>query len=86
MSWEYDIAKEFKKRNNLTPLGPILGKVINKSPALKISIHDGQVFLENEQLYIADSLQGALFENDEVLLIPTSSEQIYFIIGKVVKL
>lgn len=86
MSWDYDLAKEFKKRNNNDPTGPIIGKVISLTPNYKISIHDGQVFLENEHLYITFTLQETLLVDDEVLLIPTTSEQIYFVIDKVVKL
>jgi hypothetical protein len=85
MTWAYDMAKLFKERENKEPTGPIVGKVLSVTP-YKISINDDQIFLENEHLYIMNSLIGTLLVNDEVLLIPTTSEQLYFITGKVSKL
>lgn len=48
MSWEIDIAKEFKNRDNISPDEPTIGKVISISPVV-ISIYSGQVLL-NENL------------------------------------
>ena len=48
MSWEIDIAKEFKNRDNISPDEPVIGKVIGVSPVV-ISIYSGQVLL-NENL------------------------------------
>jgi len=50
------LAKEFKKRDNKVGLGPIIGKVLNSLPDLKISILSGQVVLNRSQLYITKSL------------------------------
>jgi len=79
MGWDVDLAKEFKKRTNSTPGGPVLGEVIGVNP-LKISIFDGKVIISN--MYICSRLSVEI--GDNVLCIPTADEQKYFIVDKVV--
>lgn len=51
--WEYDLAAEFKARDNdTTRIGPCLGKVVSISPAI-ISIQNGKYMIQGDQLYIA---------------------------------
>lgn len=123
--WDVGLAKMFKERNNTSLIGPCVGKVVSPKP-LKIEILNGDVILQEEQLYISRSLldrdydcdvsgvgsmgevisyDGTLvslnltkdshggktklyFElkvNDEVLLIPTENEQVFFIVDIVEK-
>lgn len=55
MSWDVELAKEFKKRNNKIPTGPLLGVVISSSP-LKIAILGNKVILTEDHCYICSSL------------------------------
>lgn len=55
MSWDVELAKEFNKRNNQEPIGPVLGVVISASP-LKISIYNNQAILTEKQCYICSNL------------------------------
>lgn len=50
------LANEFKKRNNIKNIGPIVGRVMSELPDLKISILNDQIILSADQLYITDSL------------------------------
>lgn len=46
MSWDIELAEEFKKRNNKKWLGALVGKIVQLEP-LKISILKGQVVVDN---------------------------------------
>lgn len=80
MSWETDLALEFKSRNNPKPIGAVLGKVTSSSP-LKINILDGQVLLDETNSYVCEkALSAGLIQGDLVLVIPSGDEQSFFII------
>lgn len=52
-SWEYELASQFKSRDNpKTKMGPMIGKVISTSPPV-ITIQDGKYTIKGEQLYVA---------------------------------
>lgn len=63
-SWEYELAKEFKLRNNKAPIGPCIGLVVNLTP-VRIAIQierdsQGNVtnayVLERDQIYICNQI------------------------------
>lgn len=54
-SWEYDLAKQFKSRDNPKPLGAIIGKVESLKPVV-ISIQSGQFMLQEDQIYICNQI------------------------------
>lgn len=89
--WDIELAKMFKERDNKSSIGAITGYIVSPLPSLKISIFDGSILLENEDLYICGKVDNIEFESieiigTEVLLIPTSSEQRFYVIDKVRKL
>ena len=52
-SWDYDLAEQFKSRDNpKTKMGAMLGKVVSTNPAV-VTIQDGKYTIKDEQLYIA---------------------------------
>ena len=52
-SWEYDLAEQFKLRDNpTTRMGAMLGKVVSTSPPV-VTIQNGKYTIKGEQLYIA---------------------------------
>ncbi len=53
--WDVGLAKMFKERDNRSNIGPCIGKVVSEDP-LKISISDGSIVLQENQLYIAEGL------------------------------
>lgn len=84
--WAVEMSKILKERDNKAKIGPVLGRVVSNAP-VKISILDGKVFLEKESLYLCDgSSTFGYLNGDEVLLMPAESEQVFFIIGKAIKL
>lgn len=51
--WEYDLAQQFKMRDNpKTKMGPMIGKVVSTSPPV-ITIQDGKYTIKGDQLYVA---------------------------------
>lgn len=54
-SWEYELANEFKTRDNPKPLGACIGKVESLEPVV-ISIQSGQYLLQAEQIYICNQI------------------------------
>ncbi|MBQ2114466.1 MAG: DUF2577 domain-containing protein [Selenomonadales bacterium] len=54
-TWDYDLAQQFKKRDNPRPLGAVIGKIESLSP-LCISIQSGRFMLHAEQLYICNQI------------------------------
>jgi hypothetical protein len=85
VSWSVTLAKELKLRENPAKIGAVLGTVINAN-TLQISILDGKVILDKTHLYICNGLLRTGIKNgDNILLIPTESEQIYFAIDTVTK-
>lgn len=55
MSWEYNLAREFKKRDNKDIDEPIIGTVTNVIP-LNISIYNGSIILNDENTNVCASL------------------------------
>lgn len=51
--WEYDLAQQFKMRDNpKTKMGPMIGTVVSTSPPV-ITIQDGKYTIKGNQLYVA---------------------------------
>jgi sporulation protein YlmC with PRC-barrel domain len=58
LSWETELAKEFKNRNNPAKIGTVLGNVLSLEP-LKIGILNNQIILDKSNSYI-----GSILIND----------------------
>lgn len=92
MSWETDFAKMFKERDNKQNLNGLVGKITSVQP-LRVSAFDGRVNLDKRQLYITDGFSDLLELSesdpkrvkigDEVLLMPSTDSQLFFIINRV---
>lgn len=61
--WDVGLAKMFKERDNRSLIGPCTGKVVSVKP-LKIEILNGDVILQEEQLYISRSLLDRDYDCD----------------------
>lgn len=87
MSYDIELARMLKERNNKKSIGAIVGKVVNANP-IKISVFDGQILLDKEQTYFCSRIleNNTLKIDDEVMLVATENGQKFFAIDKVVKL
>lgn len=103
------LAEQFKQRDNKQNIGVCVGVVVSETP-LKINISDANILLNEEDLYICNSLiefprdvqtssdkvtwsstsytkyVDKLKSGEEVMLIPSESQQIFFIIDRITKL
>lgn len=82
MNWDVEIAKQFKNRDNKTPIGPQLGEVISSNP-IKVAILGNKAILNSDNSYVCSSAQN-IITGDKVLCLPTSDGQTFFIVDKVV--
>lgn len=90
-SWDIEFAKMLKIRNNPKPNGIIVGKVVSPLPNIKVHIFNNQVLLESDKLIISNCIyinyknedDTYLITGDNVILIPTTDGQKYFLIEKV---
>ena len=55
MSWDTELAKEFKSRNNIAKIGTVLGTVLSVDP-VKIGILNNQILIDKSHFYICSSL------------------------------
>jgi hypothetical protein len=95
--WSIQLAKLFKERNNPSPIGVVIGKVISGLPNLSVAIGD-EILLDADQLIIANRLYHMHYHDDDeyhtpipislsvgdlVILLPTANQQMYAVIDKV---
>ena len=57
MAWQHELAREFKKRNNNSKLGALVGKVISTNP-VRISLLNGQVIAQNNNYISVDQAKN----------------------------
>lgn len=57
MSYDVEMAKLFKERENIDIDEVIEGTVLSTSP-IKISIYNGHIILDSDQCYICESLKN----------------------------
>ena len=55
MSWDIELANELKKKENVVPIGVVEGEIISIDPT-RISIKEGKIILEPEQIYVSRGL------------------------------
>lgn len=89
-----EFAKMLKERDNPKTMSLMIGKIISPLPDIKIQLHD-KIILTKDNIFIAahiymhykqDSIEKWLNEGDEVSLIPTADQQLYYLVDKVVRL
>lgn len=100
MSYDVELARELKSRNNKDNIGIVVGIVAGVSP-LKISIYGGEILLNEDSLYICKNAteytmkvttdteigvatHEGLKINDKVAVIATEDNQKFFVIDKIV--
>ena len=83
-NYSASVAKIFKDRENPKPIGNVVGKVTSPFPNIEISILDGAVILDKDQLYCDEILMDGYkrkFESESAGEIkhktPPPPQQIY---------
>ena len=70
-NWAVEMALEFKKRDNESPLTAILGEVISIEP-LKIAVYDNKVILTSKEFRLCSSLVNSYVNKADVTIKPYS--------------
>lgn len=107
MSYDIEMAKMFKERENPNIDEPVIGTILSIDP-IEVSLYKGQVILQANQCYICETLKNikgdikldntptngsivtsftitrGLEIGDNVMCVPTSKGQKYFIVDRVV--
>ena len=82
-TWEVRFAKKLKGLENPNPTGITIGKVVQPLPQMKVSVGE-EIVLDIDDLVISNRIyQLSLSAGDQVILLPTTSEQQYFVLDKV---
>jgi len=82
-TWEVGFAKTLKGLENPNPTGITVGKVVQPLPQMKVSVGE-EIILEMDDLVLSNRIyQLLLSAGDQVILLPTTSEQKYFALDKV---
>jgi len=80
--WDVELARLLKERNNRPNMGVVIGKVIRELPDLLVSIGD-EIILD-EELLIANRIYSlALLAGDQLILMPSSDGQTFYVMDKV---
>jgi len=82
-SWEYQLARLFKDRDNKPESEELKAKIISPLPNISISLGD-EIILDEKDLIVANRIyQMDLHPGDEVIVLPAGSGQTYYLIDKV---
>ena len=78
------LAKMFKSRENETISSIGIGTVMSESP---LTVAFGNISdLDQDDLVFAQGLENTLKSGEELIIMPSSDEQTYFVIAKAVTL
>lgn len=81
--WAIQFAKMLKERDNRTPEEVGIAKVIDPLPNIKLSLGD-DIILDAEDIVISSRIyELILYSGDEVIVMPSASGQLYYLIDKV---
>ncbi|MCG7410569.1 DUF2577 domain-containing protein [Paenibacillus sp. ACRRX] len=82
-NWEVELAKIFRDRDNKKSMDITAAVIIDPMPNMRIGLGE-EIILDTEHLIIANRVHSlALRRGDQVILMPTSNEQVYYVIDKV---
>lgn len=83
MSWDVQMAKMFKDRDNKAPEEATIAKVVNPMPDIKLSLGD-DIILEEEDLIISSRIHELILHTgDDIIIIPSASGQLFYAMDKV---
>ncbi|NGM81282.1 hypothetical protein G5B47_02520 [Paenibacillus sp. 7124] len=81
--WKTQLTKLFKERENVALTEIAVAKVIDIMPDIKLSLSD-DIILDVDDLVIASRMyEIELQAGDSVIVMPTASGQIYYLLDKV---
>jgi hypothetical protein len=77
MSWDIDMAKLFKDRDNKPQIGGVLGQVISMEP-LRISIYEGRTILSSDIIFFCNNLLSNVIRKATINNLTASEVEIIY--------
>ena len=59
-SWDIAVAEKFKERENPSPIGAVLGKILKPLPDISIELLNGYGVIDNDKIYLSNAITNRL--------------------------
>lgn len=59
-SWDIAVAEQFKKRDNPSPIGAVLGKILKPLPDISIELLNGHGVIDVDKIYLSNAITNRL--------------------------
>lgn len=59
-SWDIALAEKFKERENPSPIGPVLGKILKSLPNISIELLNGYGVIDRDKIYLSNAITNRL--------------------------
>ena len=59
-SWDVAVAEKFKERENPSPIGAVLGKILKPLPDISIELLNGYGVIDSDKIYLSNAITNRL--------------------------
>ena len=59
-SWDIAVAEKFKERENPSPIGAVLGKILKSLPNISIELLNGYGVIDGDKIYLSNAITNRL--------------------------
>ena len=59
-SWDIAVAEKFKERENPSPIGAVLGKILKSLPDISIELLNGYGVIDRDKIYLSNAITNRL--------------------------
>ena len=59
-SWDIAVAEKFKERENPSPIGAVLGKILKSLPNISIELLNGYGVIDRDKIYLSNAITNRL--------------------------
>ena len=59
-SWDIAVAEKFKERENPSPIGAVLGKILKPLPDISIELLNGYGVIDSDKIYLSNAITNRL--------------------------
>ena len=59
-SWDIAVAEKFKERENPSPIGAVLGKILKSLPNISIELLNGYGVIDSDKIYLSNAITNRL--------------------------
>ncbi|NFA43412.1 DUF2577 domain-containing protein [Clostridium botulinum] len=65
--WDNRLAQEFRKRDNSSNMGAVIGDVMSTTP-LRVAIQNGAIVLSEDKLYLCSNLKNQVIRSGDIII------------------